>query len=303
MTAAFGIGYDWLYDQWTADQRQVLRTAIVELGLQQGLKVYQPPRKAAGTTSQHNWNQVCNGGMTIGALAVADEEPEIWRARSWRHAIRSVPRAMQNFAPDGAWGEGPGYWSYATQYNVAMLAALESALGTDYGLSAIPGFSEAGTFPIYLTGPLDRTFDFADADAGTPRSAATCSGSPASSTGPSTRRSRSPMPSRRRWTWCSTIRADISSIWPRCRWTKYFRDAEVGIFRSAWNDRNALWVAFKAGSNAVNHSHLDLGTFVLEALGQRWFVDLGADDYNLPGYFGASAGITIGCGPKATTRW
>ena len=67
---------------------------------------------------------------------------------------------------------------------------------------------------------------------------------------------------------------------------KYFRDAEVGMFRSAWNDRNALWVAFKAGSNAVNHSHLDLGTFVLEALGQRWFVDLGADNYNLPGYFG-----------------
>ncbi|MCU0875214.1 MAG: hypothetical protein MUE50_23020, partial [Pirellulaceae bacterium] len=39
MTAAFAIGYDWLYDQWTADQRQVLHTAIVELGLQPGLKV------------------------------------------------------------------------------------------------------------------------------------------------------------------------------------------------------------------------------------------------------------------------
>ena len=83
--------------------------------------------------------------------------------------IRSVPLAMRNFAPDGSWGEGPGYWSYATQYNVMMLAALDSALGTDYGLSTIFGFSEAGTFPLYLTGPLDRTFNFADAGAGTPR--------------------------------------------------------------------------------------------------------------------------------------
>ncbi len=36
----------------------------------------------------------------------------------------------------------------------------------------------------------------------------------------------------------------------------------------------------------MNHNHLDLGSFVLDALGQRWAVDLGADDYNLPGYFG-----------------
>ncbi|RPI59678.1 MAG: heparinase, partial [Planctomycetaceae bacterium] len=30
---------------------------------------------------------------------------------------------------------------------------------------------------------------------------------------------------------------------------------------------------------------LDLGTFEIDALGQRWARDLGSDDYNLPGYF------------------
>ncbi|MCS7187661.1 MAG: heparinase II/III family protein, partial [Armatimonadota bacterium] len=29
-----------------------------------------------------------------------------------------------------------------------------------------------------------------------------------------------------------------------------------------------------------------IGTFVLDALGYRWAIDLGADDYNLPGFFG-----------------
>jgi hypothetical protein len=67
---------------------------------------------------------------------------------------------------------------------------------------------------------------------------------------------------------------------------KYFRHAEVVMLRSAWDDRDALWVGFKAGNNNVSHSHLDLGSFVLEALGERWFVDLGSDDYNMPGYFG-----------------
>ena len=43
---------------------------------------------------------------------------------------------------------------------------------------------------------------------------------------------------------------------------------------------------FKAGDNKTNHSHLDLGSFVLESDGVRWAVDLGSDDYDLPGYFG-----------------
>lgn len=282
MTAAFAIGYDWLFDQWTADQRQTLRTAIIELGLKPGLKIY----RASGwwPASQHNWNQVCNGGMTLGALALADLEPQL-AGEILEHAIRSVPLAMQNFAPDGAWGEGPGYWSYATQYNVAMLAALESGLGTDYGLSAIPGFSKAGTFPIYLTGPLDRTFNFADAGPGTPRP-------------PQllwlARKFNRPEYAAFEIEHARPSAMDLVFYDPRGHQVdlstlplnKVFRDAEVGVLRSAWNDRNALWVAFKAGSNAVNHSNLDLGTFVLEALGERWFVDLGADDYNLPGYFG-----------------
>jgi len=60
----------------------------------------------------------------------------------------------------------------------------------------------------------------------------------------------------------------------------------VAFFRSAWEDRDAVFLGFKGGDNAANHSHLDLGTFVLDALGQRWALDLGGDDYNLPGYFG-----------------
>ncbi|MCR5163205.1 MAG: heparinase II/III-family protein, partial [Thermoguttaceae bacterium] len=41
-----------------------------------------------------------------------------------------------------------------------------------------------------------------------------------------------------------------------------------------------------SGSNAVNHSHLELGNFILQKDQVRWVVDLGADNYNLPAYFG-----------------
>lgn len=121
MTHAVAIAYDWLYDRWTDSQRAVLREAIVRHGLQPGLDVYRHGKWWARST--HNWNQVCNGGLTVGALAIGDEEPQL-AEEILAAAIASVPLAMRSYAPDGAWGEGPGYWGYATSYNVVMLRKL-----------------------------------------------------------------------------------------------------------------------------------------------------------------------------------
>jgi len=72
---------------------------------------------------------------------------------------------------------------------------------------------------------------------------------------------------------------------------RYFRGpVEVAVFRSAWDDPEALWAGVKAGYNQVNHGHLDLGNFELDALGERWVRDLGSDNYNLPGYWDGKRG-------------
>ena len=60
----------------------------------------------------------------------------------------------------------------------------------------------------------------------------------------------------------------------------------MATFRSRWNDPQAVFVGIQARSHTFNHQHLDIGSFVLDALGRRWAVDLGGDNYNLPGYFG-----------------
>ena len=41
MTHALALGYDWLHEQWTPDQRRTLREAIVRLGLRPAWKVYE----------------------------------------------------------------------------------------------------------------------------------------------------------------------------------------------------------------------------------------------------------------------
>jgi hypothetical protein len=282
MTHAFAIGYDWLFDTWTPVQREILHQAIVQKGLRPALALYQAQR--GWPKARHNWNQVCNGGIAIGALALGDGEPEL-AGEILHAALESIQLAMDEFAPDGAWKEGPGYWNYATSYNVLLLAALESALHSEFGLAKINGFAKTGLFPLYLTGPLGRTFNYADGGDRTIRA-------------PQlfwlARTFQQPV-----FSWLqrqSATPTALDLIWyqPPTRGPKaaslpldnYFRGAEVVTLRSEWENSKALFVGFKAGDNKANHSHLDVGSFVFDALGVRWAVDLGADNYNLPGFFG-----------------
>ena len=282
MTHAFAIAYDWLYDAWTEEQRATLRRAIVEKGFQPALKVYRARNSWA--KMRHNWNQVCNGGIGMGALALADVEPQLC-GEILHGALESLPLAMAEFAPDGAWKEGPGYWNYATTYNVIFLAALDTSLGTDFGLSTTPGFDLTGLFPLYLTGSFGRTFNYAD-------------GGDRAIRAPQmfwlAQRFHQPV-----FAWYErslAAPAPLDLVWfegegagPKSGGlptSKYFRGAEVAVLRSAWEDPKALFAGFKAGDNKANHSHLDLGSFVFDALGVRWAMDLGSDNYNLPGYFG-----------------
>jgi len=282
MTHAFGLGYDWLYDVWTPAQRATLRAAMVDKGIKLANDIHS--QNTWWAKARHNWNQVCNGGIGMGALAIGDEVPEV-AGPFLAAALKSIQLPMAEFAPDGAWAEGPGYWDYATSYNVLFLAALESALHTDYGLAQMPGFAEAGMFPIYASGPSGRTFNYADAHEGTIRA-------------PQmfwlARRFQRPV-----YAWFERQMASpqpLDLVWfdPRAEappanalpLDKWFRHSEVVTLRGAWGDREATYVGFKAGDNQANHSHLDLGSFVIEALGTRWAIDLGSDNYNMPGYFG-----------------
>ncbi len=71
---------------------------------------------------------------------------------------------------------------------------------------------------------------------------------------------------------------------------KFRGETEVAFLRSKWFDTNATFASIKAGYNQVNHGHLDMGNFIVDALGERWAKDLGSDDYNLPGYWDKKEG-------------
>ena len=76
--------------------------------------------------------------------------------------METNPKAMVGYGPDGGYPEGFGYWGYGTSFQVMLIAALESAFGTDNGLSQAPGFMESARFMQYMTAPSGDCFCFSD---------------------------------------------------------------------------------------------------------------------------------------------
>ncbi|MBT4139054.1 MAG: hypothetical protein HOE48_14135, partial [Candidatus Latescibacteria bacterium] len=161
MTYAVAMSLDWLHHHWSNAQKETMQSAIIEKGLKPGLNVYNGNVGHRWDLNQNNWNQVCNGGLSMGALVIADQDPDL--AKTILHnAIKSIPQPMRHYAPDGGGTEGVTYWDYGSRYNLLYLSSLESALGTDFGLSDIPGFKESGQYQMYISGTTRQSYNFAD---------------------------------------------------------------------------------------------------------------------------------------------
>jgi hypothetical protein len=178
---------------------------------------------------------------------------------------------------------------------------METAMGTDFGLGQGAGFSQTARYRIALTGPTGYTVNYADDQPDRKRGRfAPCMLYLA-------RRFGTPGAAAFAHRQIDTfLRENAEAVYPLdLVWyvpaeaqddaappLDYYLRGRVPVvsMRSAHEDPNALWVAVKGGEQPVNHGHLDLGTFELQALGRRWAVDLGRDDYNLPGWWDARPG-------------
>ncbi len=290
MTTAVAIGYDEFFAVLPPASRATLREAIIRLGLQPGLDPKAPHNR--WHDAQNNWNQVCWAGMILGALAVADSEPDL--AREILQAARaSTHHGLAPYAPDGLYPEGPGYWAYGTTYQVLMIEALRHATGQDWSLPAREGFLASSTAISHLTGPTGMSFNFSD-------------GWESVGFAPAlfwfARESRQPdllNPHRRNLTawlqhdaalsgdrftplaflWWTPLPASTEATALPLAW-RSGGEQPVAAFRSSWSDPDATFLATKGGSPSLNHGHMDMGSFILEADGVRWGRDLGAQDYS-----------------------
>jgi Heparinase II/III-like protein len=284
MSAAVGLGYDWLYSVLSPHDRATAREAIITHCLRPADHDY--AQRVKWVVGAYNWNLVCNGGVIVAALAIRDESPQFTQ-----HIISEARKSLKNgfsaYAPDGAWEEGPVYWNYATYYATLALAALKSRGVSDEGLSQLPGFEKTGIARLHSIGPSGQTFNFADAERSMPGN------SPAffwmskrfqqpvlAAVATAIAEARSPTLLDFLW-YQPTPALEINL--PTSAVTRGL-GVEIASMRTGWTDPDASFIAIKAGPNGGQHGHLDLGTFVLDMLGERWAIQFGKDSYDLPGY-------------------
>ncbi|MBR2128042.1 MAG: heparinase II/III family protein [Bacteroidales bacterium] len=293
MVMAVAIGYDWLYDRLTSLQKQTISDAIMEKGF-----IPADDEDYAGFYNlANNWNQVCCSGLLYGALATYEEHPDISRELADLY-VKSVPFALACYAPDGGYPEGFNYWGYGTSFQVMMIAALESALGTDYGLSEAPGFLDTASFIQFMTTPGGECFNFSDS-------------SPMTVCNPMMfwfadrkddpsiiyleRRMVESMPDdfmkdvERRFTEYRLLpallifasRVNMSGInTPREHFRLFEGKTPLFVYREGWTSENDAYLGIKGGSPMTSHAHMDAGSFIYEYAGVRWSMDLGMQNYH-----------------------
>lgn len=308
MTLAVSIGYDWLYPVLSKQARKEIKNAILKKGIEPSFD----PKYNNFLERTSNWNQVCNAAMAYAAVAIAEDNPKLTKEIIER-SIESIRKPMAKYGPDGAYPEGYGYWQYGTTYNVMLLALLEQLYGSDFGLNDIPGFMDSAYYIRHMVGPTMQPFNFGDSAPGI-RLNTSMFWFAQKLNDPTLinyevynllkldefnyEQYRRMLPSI--FIFGSQIKPSQADLSKQPLVFTARNEAPVCLMRTSWDSKDAIYVGVKGGTPSDNnHTHLDQGTFVMDALGVRWAIDMGPQDYTSL----EKQGITIWDNSPNSQRW
>ena len=298
------IGYDWMYDGFTADQRKVIEEGLYKHGIKAGLGAYagttddmEPKHGTFGrsgwTNTDNNWNAVCNGGLTLACAAIGDLAAyEKDAGDLMGKVLKSIEKGIRCYAPDGSYPEGPGYWAYGTNNLFYMIECLDSAMGTDYGLFNAPGLDTTCYFPNYIEG-TNGMWNFNDCGEGNVDTShlfwvANKIGNPDLAG----MRLQDIVNGKKTAGIHDILHYDPNNINKEVHLAldRYMTGIQTVTMRGDWNDSGTVFTGLHGGYNGVNHGNLDSGNFIIDAGGVRFISDIGTENYNLPSYFSGGVG-------------
>jgi hypothetical protein len=294
MTTAVAIGYDWLYGSLSPETRLKIVSSIKTKALDLVVEEYRTGDRNSWVKRDNNWNVVCNTGMTLGALAVAEQYPDLCR-QIVENAVKYVPNCIDHYAPDGVCYEGPAYWDYANIYLSLLLKSLDDNFGNDFGLSDLPGVAQAALCHVRTVSPSGRVFNFADAESDAPTMNPVYFYFSRKFNQPEVaafyRRLLSERPEQAdasRWfyflsiPWFDPVPFPGRAV-PRLE--VYGGVNDLAVFNGDKSVPGHIYLIAKTGDPDMAHQQLDVGTFIVETDSVRWSDDPGADNYSLPGFW------------------
>ena len=298
MTTAVAIGYDWLYDFLPDSTKKLIVESIQEKALVHALEEYRTGDRNSWAKRETNWNVVCNTGMVMGALAIAEENPAITDSIITQ-GTSFVPNCLKHYAPDGVCYEGPSYWGYTNIYLTLLLKSLNDNFNADFGIVDIPGVKNTVNYYIESISPGGRVFNFANSGGTNPAITpvyfyySRAFNQPKVATFYRSALSevlKDPQTALSRHFFLSIPWYDPSGSEDDMQEVKKLQvfDNEynpIAVFNGDYASENSVYLIAKGGAPTKAHQQLDVGTFIIETNGVRWTDDLGADSYSLPGFW------------------
>lgn len=308
------LGYDYFKDGFTAKQLADVKTYMLEKGIGalaahiKGDPVPESARgKAAGVESAPKAKAPAKGApkkqedeepdeehmrmasaLLIAAICFADDDPGAAR-QAVDGAAKVFGKGMTRFAPAGLWPEGMEAGDNVLDYAIMVMQTLKTNMGGDFGFSMLEGLPQAGLARIHLSGPSGSLFNYGDSDStrlSRPWVSTWLAGQHGNYGMKAVKAGAAPT--------ASTNNLDLAghvlyyNPYAAGDGTAETMDygvtgGQIAALRSGW-DASAYYLAVKGGDNSIPTSQLDLGTFILEAGGKRWGIELGSESDRAPGF-------------------
>ncbi|GAB3894883.1 hypothetical protein GCM10028803_10550 [Larkinella knui] len=282
LTTAASLAYDWLYVNLTPREREFAQKTILKKGLEAALA----PRDSSWSVPTDYQRQVINTGLVFGALAIYESQPELARSILNR-SIRSTRQLVALYEPDGAYPYSYSAWSYATSFTALLISALQTEFKTDFGLLDQPGFLKTANYGLHMRTPSGNCFNYGETALEAPLQPVQFWLAPRADNPWALWKEHNELVSKGATTWQKEALLPALVIWssqhqsrpvpsptPSSVWVGRGQ-TPLALLRSSWNDSTALFMGLKAGTPALAGAHMDIGSFVAEAQGVRWAIDLG----------------------------
>jgi hypothetical protein len=306
MSLAIALALDWTAGDLPKSTIALAKKSLIE----KGIKTSWPDNGSTPSwvNNTNNWNQVCNAGMIAASIAVAELEPEL-AAKTIHRSIEGMNNALREYAPDGAYPEGPIYWGYGTQFSVVTAAIFESAFSTDFGLSKFPGFMESAVYAMLTISPSNKLYSYADCNEEAEAYGTFTLSWFAAKTG-----NKTFLDEKYFLTSPEEIKNFSRLAGAGLVWTAQFAEKKTTPLPTAWKGGGAnpvviftggeiiplgFYFGGKGGRGTVNHGNMDGGSFVFELNGVRWSIDPGNQSYGLL----ERAGFNLWASCQDCDRW
>ena len=210
-------------------------------------------------------------------------------------SINLQAKFFLNRLEGGGYPEGPSYYRYGMSFTNYFLSSLYNLSKTDFGVMNIKALYDSLLYPVYLESSSNKVFNYGDV---------------------SEESSNINSVSNTRMIWMANYYISkgeeeklenaylLYNLEARYTWGLYnmiwykneygenaeeynayerdylFNNISVAVINKSFERQtNDIYIATKAGKVQRSHGDLDLGSFVLDALGERWIDDFGMESY------------------------